>query len=140
MATTALLSAKTQDRLQQEIHNFLQGETTIAPWLSRARRRSLAALQIHELRLENFAHDVSTRLTLSAANNPSILYRITKALSQLKLNIRAAQISAHDTTSNDIFFLSDIYGQRLDDDALTPLAAQLRALLEDSASFGLDGA
>ena len=134
------ISAKTQARLQQEIHNFLQGETTMAPWLSRARRRSLAALEIHDLRLENFAHDVSTRLTLSAANDPSILYRITKALSQLKLNIRAAQISTYDATSNDIFFLSDIYGQRLDDNALAPLVAQLRALLEDSTSFGPDGA
>ena len=46
------LSAKTQARLKQEIHNFLQGETTTAPWLSRARRRSLAALQIHDLRLK----------------------------------------------------------------------------------------
>ncbi len=130
------LSHKTQNRLKQEIDGFFNGAEIASDWLSRARRRMLSPVQIHALRLENFAHDVSTRLTLSAAHDDGILYRITKSLSQVKLNIRAAQISTHDSTSNDIFFLSDIHGQRLDDAQLPTLTAQLRALMETPMAFG----
>ena len=127
------LGNKNKKRLQSELSAVLRGESSVRGLLQKARLRSFAPLEIHELRCENRPQDEFTRLSLRAADKPGVLYRTTNALAQMGLHICVAQISTREEAANDIFFLTDASGQRVPDFQLSTLEAQLRARLQENA-------
>jgi UTP:GlnB (protein PII) uridylyltransferase len=132
-------TAHTEKKLRQELAGILLNETTVGQLLSAARLRPFAPLNIFEIKVENRDANL-TRITLSAADNPGVLYRTTAALSRLNLNVRAAQISTRDEAATDIFFVTDAESQPIPDAQLPSLSTNLRMLLQESAvPFGLSG-
>jgi UTP:GlnB (protein PII) uridylyltransferase len=132
-------TAHSEKKLRQDLARVLLNEITIAQLLSKARRRPFAPLNIYEIAVENRDPEL-TRITLRAEDNPGVLYHSTAALAHLGLNVRVAQISTRDEAANDVFFVTDEHGQQLPMHQLTPLATNLRTMLQDgNAPFGLSG-
>jgi [protein-PII] uridylyltransferase len=124
------VSPETEQAVRLELSRVQSGQTTVAHLISRAQRRTLAPLNIYEIRIENRPRDGLTQITLRAEDNPGVLYRSTTALAQLNLNIRAAHASSRDAAADDTFFVTDINGAMLGESALPTIANNLRALLQ----------
>lgn len=127
------VEAKTEHAVRLELSRVLKGETTVAQLLSRTQRRPFAPLDIHEIHLENRSRDDLTQITLRAGDTHGVLYRVTAALAQLGLNIRAAHAATHDEAAEDTFFVTDTQGAMLDETTLVTIASELRTLLQDNA-------
>ncbi len=123
------LTAKTQRKLQLELCRVLSGQASVKKLLSGS-RRSFAPLHIHELEIENRAHEAQTRILLRAGDSFGVLFRATSALAALNLDITAAQVSTREEAADDLFFITQ-NGAKLPDDALATTATSLRALLQN---------
>lgn len=75
-----------------------------------------------------------TRLTLRAADDAGLLFRVTRALAELELDVAHAQINTFETGADDIFFVRGLDGKALPDAQIAPLLERLRAMLENETS------
>ncbi len=122
------LTPKTQRKLKSELCRVLRDQAGVRK-LRAGGRRPFAPLQIHELQIENRAHEAQTRILLRAGDSFGVLYRATSALAALGLDIAAAQVSTREEAADDLFFVTQ-NGAKLPDEALAATDASLRALLQ----------
>lgn len=122
------LTTKTQRKLQSELCRVLSGQSSVGALLARS-RRSFAPLQIHDLEVENRAHEEQTRILLRAGDSFGVLYRATQALAALGLDIAAAQVSTREEAADDLFFVTR-HNAKLPDAELASIQSSLRARLQ----------
>ena len=94
-------------------------------------RRANAPLQVYEISSAP-APPPWTLVKLQAADDNGVLYRVTRALAALGLNIAHAQINTFEKSVDDVFFVTG--AQRPLDEAATEAAlVQLKAVLHDDS-------
>ena len=67
------------------------------------------------VRFDDAASAVATVLEVHAADSVGLLYRITRALAELDLDIRRAKVQTLGESVVDAFYLCDADGQKLTD-------------------------
>ena len=70
---------------------------------------------------DNVSSDQYTILEVSVRDRPTLLYQITKALSDLELNIHVAKVDTIGNQVVDIFYLSKLESKLRDDLDLAPV-------------------
>jgi UTP:GlnB (protein PII) uridylyltransferase len=128
---TRAITPKTQKHIAATLAEVLKGESDVPTLLAKTHRRMNAPLLIHDLMATRVgAH---TLIKLNAADDEGILYRVTRGLTHLKLNIAHAQINTFDKNVDDVFFVSNDKGEPLSDVEIDNLLPALRnALSNDS--------
>ena len=65
--------------------------------------------------LNNDTSDDYTILEVKCKNAPGVLFQITQCISKLNLQIYNASISTYGTRVTDIFYVKDLFGQKISD-------------------------
>ena len=66
--------------------------------------------------VDNKTSDAYTILDIKCKNAPGVLYKITKVITSLGLQINTANVSTYGDRVVDIFYLKNPFGSKLDDD------------------------
>ncbi len=123
------------DRVERDLELALDGRLALTARLAeRARRYTTSrgsarapALRPPQVTFDNETSDCSTVLEVHASDSIGLLYRVTRAIAELDLDIRSAKIQTMGSEVVDSFYLRDRAGGKLIDDSL--LAELERALL-----------
>ncbi len=92
-----------------------------------ARRRRFVSSQSTTVTFDNVASNDATVVDIEAPDAIGVLYRITRAFSDLDLDIRSAKVQTLGAHVVDAFYVRDRYGNKIDDTAV--LAEVERAVL-----------
>ena len=66
--------------------------------------------------IDNDTSDDFTVLEVNCKNAPGVLFKITQSISKLNLQIYNASISTYGTRVTDIFYVKDLFGQKIIDE------------------------
>ena len=66
--------------------------------------------------IDNDTSDDFTILEVNCKNAPGVLFKITQSISKLNLQIYNASISTYGTRVTDIFYVKDLFGQKIIDE------------------------
>ncbi len=123
------LSAKTQARVREILTPILSGQSSALPSLAKILRRA-SPLVIEEISTAPDA-DGTLQITLRAADAEAVLFRITRVLASLGLDIAHAQINTFERSIDDVFFVSKSGGAAIEADQIPGLLELLRHALEN---------
>ena len=76
--------------------------------------------------IDNNASATHTVIEVNGRDRPGLLYRLTSALTELKLQISSAKISTFGQRAVDVFYVKDLYGLKI---AADPRRKAIRARL-----------
>jgi [protein-PII] uridylyltransferase len=76
--------------------------------------------------IDNNASATNTVIEVNGRDRPGLLYRLTSALTELKLQISSAKISTFGQRAVDVFYVKDLYGLKV---AADPRLKSIRARL-----------
>jgi UTP:GlnB (protein PII) uridylyltransferase len=128
------LTAKSIERTRTELLRVIKEETSVDQLLTKMRRHLHAPVNIYDLAVVNRDMGpmlgVCTAISLRSADMIGLLYRTTRALAALELNIQVAQINSENGVAEDLFFVTDAQGAAWPDAGLETLATQLRSMLQ----------
>jgi len=83
--------------------------------------------------IDNNASATHTVIEVNGRDRPGLLYRLTSALTDLKLQISSAKISTFGQRAVDVFYVKDHYGLKIEaDPRLKSIRARLLEALQDS--------
>jgi [protein-PII] uridylyltransferase len=82
-----------------------------------------------EVRIDNDLSDDATVIEVHAPDRTGVLYRITRTLADLEIDVRSAKVQTLGHTVVDSFYVRDIEGRKITDAA--HLAEIEKALLHD---------
>jgi len=104
----------------ERIASVLKGWDHVDDVLRRGARLKLTrplpkAREATEVRIDNETSDGFTIIDVFADDRQGLLYVITNAIFQLGLSIHAARISTRLDQVADVFYVTDLYGKKLDD-------------------------
>ena len=68
-----------------------------------------------EVKVDNDSSDFFTLIEVFADDRIGLLYKITRSLFEMKLDIRIAKISTKAGQIADVFYVRDLEGQKLED-------------------------
>ena len=129
------LALRTQTKVTQNLDSALNGHVNISHLLLKTLNRA-APLKIEELSASQNG-DGLCQLTLRAGDEIAVLYRVTRALAALKIDIAHAQINTHEKSVDDVFFVCRSAGVPLGDGEIPSLVFALREMLQnDTLNFG----
>ncbi|MGI4876409.1 MAG: hypothetical protein ACRYG4_02860, partial [Janthinobacterium lividum] len=112
-------------RLRRAIDDVLTGKLRLADRLAArplARRRAEAFRVEPNVLIDNKASNRYTVLEVNALDRPALLYSLTHALFSARLTIHSAHIATYGERAVDVFYLTDLTGEKIDN------PARLRAL------------
>lgn len=111
---------KTWERTRKDLENTMKGKLDLAYRLDRKSGRSI--LSAHNpaplpprVTIDNDASDFFTLIEVFADDSVGLLYRITRILFDLRLDIRIAKISTKVDQLADVFYVRDLDGQKVED-------------------------
>ncbi len=115
--------APPRERIQEiaeSIGSILKGHETIEGLMERNRRLSSArripaARQQTEVQIDNETSEHSTIIDVFADDRQGLLYVITHAMFRLGLSVNAARISTRLDQVADVFYVTDMQGNKLQD-------------------------
>jgi [protein-PII] uridylyltransferase len=82
--------------------------------------------------IDNRASATHTVIEINGRDRPGLLYRLTSALSELKLQISSAKISTFGQRAVDVFYVKDLFGLKIEaEPKLRVIRARLLEALED---------
>jgi [protein-PII] uridylyltransferase len=85
--------------------------------------------------IDNNASATHTVIEVNGRDRPGLLYRLTSALTELKLQISSAKISTFGQRAVDVFYVKDLYGLKVEaEPRLKSIRARLLQALESSPS------
>jgi len=104
----------------ERIASVLKGWDHVDDVLRRGARLKLTrplpkAREATEVRIDNETSDGFTIIDVFADDRQGLLYVITNSIFQLGLSIHAARISTRLDQVADVFYVTDLYGKKLDD-------------------------
>ena len=127
------LSNKTQKQISAVLAEVLRDEIDVPTLLAKSHRSANAPLLVHDLSATTVGNH--TLIKLNAADDNGVLYRVTRALAHLKINIAHAQINTFEKNVDDVFFVSNQNGAPLEEAAIENLLPALRSALQSDASL-----
>ena len=83
-----------------------------------------------QVRVDNAASQFFSVVEVRAPDQVGLLYRITRALHELGLDIHHAKIATHPDGALDVFYVWDLSGEKLDAPQATRTATALAARLK----------
>jgi UTP:GlnB (protein PII) uridylyltransferase len=132
------LSVKTQTWVATTLTEILRGDS-MTQIVLRALRRPHGPIEVYDLSSSTTAEDY-TLIKLRAADDKGVLYRVTRALASLGLDVAHAQINTFEKSIDDVFFVRNADGTALPEEEASHVLAQLRHRLEsDPRTEALDG-
>ncbi len=141
-ANSFLVSSGGDDRIDWEtvvplIERALDGRLAIAArvarraeQLSRYRRRLSATPPTFSIRVDNEISDVSTVIDVHAPDSVGVLYRITRAMADLRLDIGKATVQTLGPQAVDSFYVTDSFGEKLSAEMLVELELAITHAVE----------
>jgi len=104
-------------RLARTIEEVLAGRVRLAERLAArplARRRAEVFNSEPNVLLDNRASNRYTVVEVNALDRPALLYGLTHALFQARLTIHSAHIATYGERAIDVFYLTDLTGEKID--------------------------
>ncbi len=114
--------AERRASIGRTIVRILKGEDTVEHLLDRSRRlpvarRMPASRQSTEVQVDNETSDQFTIIDVFADDRQGLLYVITRAIFTLGLSVHAARISTRLDQVADVFYVTDLSGEKVRDPA-----------------------
>jgi [protein-PII] uridylyltransferase len=124
------------DKVLAELERVLAGRLALQARLAErvrtyASRTPVSAPIAPRVEIDNGASDAATVVEVHAADAIGVLYRITRALSELELDITSAKVATLGAQVVDSFYVRDSTGAKVEDPAV--LVEIERALLHELA-------
>lgn len=132
------LSGKTQARVTSTLTQILRGESMTQIPMG-GMRRSQGPLQVYDLSSSTTAEG-HTLIKLRAADDSGVLFRVTRALAALDLDVAHAQINTFEKAIDDVFFVRNSAGEALTEEQANHVLTNLRQHLQsDHRTEGFEG-
>jgi UTP:GlnB (protein PII) uridylyltransferase len=125
------ITPKTQKHIAATLGEVLKGEIDVPTLLAKTQRRMNVPLVIQDLSVTRVGSH--TLIKLNAADAEGVLYRVTRGLAYLKLNVAHAQINTFDKNVDDVFFVSNEKGEPLSDIEIEKLMPSLRSVFSNDS-------
>jgi [protein-PII] uridylyltransferase len=114
------LEPRARDRLAQTVRDAASGQVRLAEQLA-ARPLPRARADVFRVEpnvlVDNRASNRYTVIEVHALDRPALLYGITRALFDAKLSISSAHIATYGERAVDVFYVTDLTGQKIDNPA-----------------------
>jgi UTP:GlnB (protein PII) uridylyltransferase len=123
------LSSKTQAKVTAPLTQILEGDS-MAQMAMRALRRPHGPIQVYDLSASTTGEGF-TLIKLRAADDSGVLYRVTRALASLELDVAHAQINTFEKSIDDVFFVRNAQGGVLSESEAAQTLDSLRDRLEN---------
>ncbi len=104
------------ERITQLIHKTLRGEESLPEPVSRknAMKGRVKAFKVAtEILVNNSLSNDYTVLEITGLDRPGLLYDLTRSIATLNLNIGSAHISTFGEKVVDVFYVTDLTGQKI---------------------------
>jgi [protein-PII] uridylyltransferase len=101
-----------------------------AEQLNRYRRRLSAIPPITSVKADNHISEVSTVVDVHAPDSVGVLYRITRAMADLRLDVGKATVQTLGPQAVDSFYVTDTFGQKLSPDMINELELAILHAIE----------
>ncbi|MCY4591422.1 MAG: [protein-PII] uridylyltransferase [Alphaproteobacteria bacterium] len=107
-------------RLRVTVSNAVRGKLDIDKALAGHRAslpgrvRTMAVAQ--RVLIDNKASNTHTVIEVNGADRPGLLYRLTRSLARLNLQISSAKISTFGISIVDVFYVKDLFGLKVESD------------------------
>ncbi len=127
------------NRLKQVVRDVLTGVTDLDGGLSRQpqrlpeRARSMTVPP--RIIVDNQASKTHTVVEINGRDRPGLLHSVTRALTQLAIQISSARVSTYGERVVDVFYVKDIFGMKI---VHKTKLTQMRAALEAAIQGELD--
>ena len=83
--------------------------------------------------IDNITSTNFSLIEVNCKNSPGILYVITKTLAEQGVQINSASISTYGNRVMDIFYVKDLFGQKIrDENKLRKIKVELSKILTDT--------
>ena len=90
--------------------------------------------------IDNKASATHTVIEVNGRDRPGLLYALTRAITELNLQISSAKISTYGERVVDVFYVKDVFGLKVEHESkLRKIDAQLLAVLTDPAGPAAQG-
>ncbi|NNE95380.1 MAG: [protein-PII] uridylyltransferase [Acidimicrobiales bacterium] len=141
-ACSFLVSSGGDDRIDWDtvvpmIDRALDGRLAIAARVARRaeqlnkyRRRLSAIPPTTSLRVDNDISEVSSVVDVHAPDSAGLLYRVTRAMVDLRLDVGKATVQTLGPQAVDSFYVTDSFGEKLTDEMLTELEMAILHAIE----------
>lgn len=106
------------ERVEQDIHKALRGKISLDLRLAQKRsdysgRLSRGKQDPPQVRIDNGSSDFYTVIEVHAPDRVGLLYDITRALTELELDILLAKVATYAEDVVDVFYVWDLDGQKV---------------------------
>ena len=83
--------------------------------------------------IDNKTSDFYTIIEVNCKNAPGVLYRITKIIANLGLQINSASVSTYGDRVVDIFYVKNMFGSKIDDNlTIEKIKMHILKILEET--------
>jgi len=108
---------ETWRKVKTDLELCLRGDSSLCYHLSRKRcAYPPTVVRPPWVRVDNTGSDFFTIVEIFAGDTIGLLYQVTRTLFDLQLDIRAARIATQGDQVADVFYVSDLGGQKLEDE------------------------
>ena len=104
--------------------------------VSRFKRRKMVVPSATKISWDNQSSGRSTILELRTADRLGLAYKIANTLSSLDLDIVFAKVATEKHLALDVFYVTNVAGERLADEDLPAIEAVIRRTLTENANLG----
>ena len=125
-----------RDRLAEDLSRVVSGEQPVHGLLDK-RGRSQVDVVIHSVDVSNDASRQYTVVSIRAADERGLLFRLADALHQEQLDIRVAKVTTWRNAAEDAFYcVSSATGVKLTEEQLAGIGERIEARLHAAAADG----
>ena len=122
-----------RDRLAEDLSRVVRGEQTVSELLEK-RGRSQVDVVVHSVEVSNEASRQYTVVSIRAADERGLLFRLADALHQEQLDIRVAKVTTWRNAAEDAFYcVSSGSGAKFTPEQATGLSERIAGRLGGSA-------
>ncbi len=104
------------ERIAKLIHSTLRGEEKLPEPVAKKgsmKGRMKAFKVVSEVLVNNSVSDDNTVLEITGLDRPGLLYDLTRSIATLNLNIGSAHITTYGEKVVDVFYVTDLTGQKI---------------------------
>ena len=104
-------------RIARNIEAAVRGKKSALETLKKGRKARSARAKAFDLKTQiivsNALSDAFTVIEVSGLDRPGLLYALTRALTQLQLNIASAHVATFGERAVDVFYVTDLIGEKI---------------------------
>lgn len=128
-----LSDAKAQ-RVRETLFAILKGKETVSAVLERYGKPRMVPVQVRSINARNDLSETHTVLHIVARDRKGLLYRLTREIAALGLDVQTAKIVTWGDTAEDAFYVVRKGAGKVPEEELSSLVAQLWAHLQQGES------